>query len=388
MGEAYVVEAVRTAVGKKKGALSEWRADDLLAFVLRALVERAKLDPKEIEDVITGCVTQVGEQGLNIARTSALMAGFPVEVCGTSVNRMCGSSQQAFNFAAMAVMSGQHDVVVASGVEVMTRTPMGSDAMGPKPFFPPSEALTSKYEIIPQGLSAERVAEKWDLTRRQLEELSLESHKRAAAATDKGYFAREIVALDYKDAQTGEKRRLDKDEGIRRDSSLEKLASLEPSFKPGGCITAGTSSQISDGASALLVVSKAACERLGLKPRARVVATAIAGADPTIMLTGPIPATRKVLGKAGLTMEQIDLVEINEAFASVPLAWQRELKADLGRVNVNGGAIALGHPLGCSGGRLLTTLLHELERRDVRYGLSTMCIGFGQATATILDRKV
>jgi acetyl-CoA acetyltransferase family protein len=387
MPEAVIVSAVRSAIGKKKGALSATRSDELLAHVLKACVERTGVSPSEIEDVITGCVTQIGEQGFNIARNGALMAGFPVEVTGPSVNRQCGSSQQALHFAAMAVMSGQAEAVIASGVESMTRVPMGTDGMATNGWFPPSRLMTEHYNIVPQHQSAEMVAEKWGISRVQCEELSLRSHQRAAAAREGGRFRDEIVPLEVT-TPDGQRVTLAQDEGIRPDTTLEKMATLQPVTKPGGVVTAATSSQISDGAAAILVMSREKAARLGLKPRALVLATAVVGVDPVMMLHGPMPATRKVLDRAGLTLDKIDLVEINEAFASVPLAWAKELGVTLDRVNVNGGAIALGHPLGASGVRLLTTLLHELERRGGRYGLSTMCIGFGQATATVLDRKV
>jgi acetyl-CoA acyltransferase len=388
MSDAVIVAAARSAIGKKKGSLAATRADELLAKVLKGLVDRAKVDPKEIDDVVAGCVTQAGEQGWNIARTAALMAGFPVEVTGTSVNRQCGSSQQAFHFAAMAVMSGQMDAVIAAGVESMSRVPMGSDGMvPPSPLLPFSPMFAERFNFVPQHTSAELVAEKWGISRRQCEELSLASHQRAAAAREGGRFKAEIVPLEVK-LPDGTTRVFENDEGIRPESTLEKMASLAPVVKPDGVVTAATSSQISDGAAAILVTTREKAERLGMKPRAKVVATAVAGVDPVMMLHGPIPATQKVLARAGLRKEDIGLVEINEAFASVPLAWSKELGWGLDAVNVNGGAIALGHPLGGSGARLLTTLLHEMERRDVRYGLCTMCIGFGQATATILDRRV
>jgi acetyl-CoA acetyltransferase family protein len=388
MSEAFIVGAVRSAIGKKKGSLAATRADEVLAKVLAGLADRVKIDPKEIEDVVAGCVTQCGEQGWNIARTAALMAGFPIETTGTSVNRQCGSSQQAFHFAAMAIMSGQMDAVVAAGIESMSRVPMGSDGMvAPSPMLPFSPMFSEKFNFVPQHNSAELVAEKWGISRRACEELALASHQRAAAAREKGYFAKEILALEVK-GPDGAAKKFEHDEGIRPESTLEKMATLQPVVKADGVVTAATSSQISDGASAILLTSGEKAAKLGLKPRARVVATAVAGVDPVMMLHGPIPATQKVLAKAKLKKEDIGLVEINEAFASVPLAWSKELGWSLENVNVNGGAIALGHPLGASGCRLLTTLLHEMERRDVRYGLSTMCIGFGQATATILDRKV
>jgi acetyl-CoA acetyltransferase family protein len=303
-----------------------------------------------------------------------------VDVCGTTLDRMCGSGQQAANFAAMGVMAGQYECVIAGGVEHMTRVPMGSNGAGPGE-GPLSPRLQERFTIIPQGLSAELVAERWGLKREALDELAAQSHERAGRAIAEGRFRREIVPLTLPDGTV-----FDTDEGVRVPVNREKMAALAPSFKTDGVVTAANSSQISDGAAALLLMSEDRARALGLRPRARVVATALAGVDPTIMLTGPIPATRRVLHRASLRLEQMDLVEINEAFASVVLAWERELHPDMGRVNVNGGAIALGHPLGCSGARLLTTLLHELERQGGRYGLQTMCIGFGQGIATIVER--
>lgn len=385
MEHAVIVEAVRTPIGRKKGKLSGVRPDDLAAMTMSELVRRAGLDPKEIEDVIMGCVTQIGEQGFNIARNAALIAGFPLEVTGTSVNRQCGSSQQAIHFAAQAVMSGMYDTVIGAGVESMTRVPMGADALT-EYGAPVSPKLVEKYEIVPQGISAEMVAEKWKLTRQELDQFSYESHMKAAEATKKGYFRKEIFPVDVE--VDGAPLKMTEDEGFRPNASVEKMGTLPPAFKPDGVVTAANSSQISDGAAAVLVMSPQKAKKLGLQPRAKIIAMATAGVDPTIMLTGPIPATQKILKKAGLQLKEIDLVEINEAFASVVLAWIKELGVDPKKVNVNGGAVALGHPLGCSGARLMTTLLHEMERRDVRYGLQTMCIGFGQATATIIDRRI
>jgi len=380
MTDAVIVGAVRTAVGRRNGKLAGTRPDDLLADTLRALVERVGIDPSEVEDVVVGCVDQVGEQGLNIARNAALIAGFPVDVCGTTLDRMCGSGQQAANFAAMGVMAGQYECVIAGGVESMTRVPMGSNAVGPGE-GPLSPRLQARYEIIPQGLSAELIAEQWGLKREELDALAAESHERAGRAIVEGRFAREIAPIALADGSV-----FDTDEGVRVPVDRTKIAALAPSFKPDGVITAANSSQISDGAAALLIMSEARARALGLTPRARIAATALAGVDPTVMLTGPIPATQRVLRKAGMTLDRIDRVEINEAFASVVLAWERELHPDMARVNVNGGAIALGHPLGCSGAKLMTTLLHELERSRTRYGLQTMCIGFGQGIATIIER--
>jgi len=389
MSDAVIVSAVRTAIGKKKGALANTRADDLLAHVLRAVAERANVDPKELDDVITGCVTEVGEQGFNVSRTAALMAGYPVEVTGTTINRQCGSSQQALHFAAQAVLAGAQDAVVAAGVESMTRVPMGSDAgmgqPGVAPAIPFSDLFNAKYTFVPQHTSAEMIAEKWKISRADCEAFSLESHKRAAAAREAGKFKSEILAVSAKTPE-GQAFLFDADEGIRPETTLEKLATLKPVVKADGVVTAGTSSQISDGAAAILVMSSDKAKQLGVKPRARILVTTVAGVEPTMMLHGVIPATQKALAKAGLKKEDIGLVEINEAFATVPLAWSKELGWSLENVNVNGGAVALGHPLGCSGARLMATLLNELERRGGRYGLQTMCIGFGQATATIIER--
>ena len=380
MNNAVIVGAARTAVGKRNGKLSTVRPDDLLADTLKALVERTKIDPAEVEDVVIGCVDQLGEQGLNIARNAALIAGFPLDVCGTTLDRMCGSGQQAANFAAMGVMSGQYECVIAGGVENMSRVPMGSNGTGPGD-GPLSPRLQALYNIVPQGISAEMLAEKWGIKREELDKFSGESHEKAGRAIAEGRFKREITPITLPDGSV-----FDTDEGVRVPVNWEKLASLAPSFKPDGVVTAGNSSQISDGAAALLIMSEARAKALKLTPRARIVATSLAGVDPTIMLTGPIPATQRVLKKAGLKIDQIDLFEINEAFASVVLAWERELHPDMSRVNVNGGAIALGHPLGCSGARLMNTLLHELERSKKRYGLQTMCIGFGQGIGTIIER--
>jgi acetyl-CoA acyltransferase len=380
MNNAVIVGAARTAVGKRNGKLSTVRPDDLLADTLKALVERTKIDPAEVEDVVIGCVDQLGEQGFNIARNAALIAGFPLDVCGTTLDRMCGSGQQAANFAAMGVMSGQYECVIAGGVENMSRVPMGSNASGPGE-GPLSPRLQALYNIVPQGISAEMLAEKWGLKREELDKFSGESHEKAGRAIAEARFKREIAPITLPDGSV-----FDTDEGVRVPVNWEKLASLVPSFKPDGVVTAGSSSQISDGAAALLIMSEARAKALKLTPRARIEATSLAGVDPTIMLTGPIPATQRVLKKAGLKIDQIDLFEINEAFASVVLAWERELHPDMERVNVNGGAIALGHPLGCSGARLMNTLLHELERSKKRYGLQTMCIGFGQGIGTIIER--
>ncbi|BAS26081.1 thiolase family protein [Limnochorda pilosa] len=380
MSEAWILDAVRTPVGRRKGRVSRLHPQELVVHLLHALEERDHLDPAQVEDVILGCVTNIGEQGFNIARMSVLAAGWPVEVPGTTVNRMCASSLQAFNFAAQAIRAGDHDLLVAGGVESMTRVEMGSDG------GPMSRPLQERFDLVPQGISAELIAERWRLAREELDAYSYESHQRALRATDRGHFQGEIVPLPVPAWEDQPAEVLAVDEGPRRDTSPEKMATLQPAFKPDGVVTAGNSSQISDGASLVLVSSPERAKSLGLRPRARVVATAVVGVDPVIMLTGPIPATRKVLQKAGLTLDQMDVVEINEAFASVVLAWQRELDPDMTRVNPNGGAIALGHPLGASGTRLLATALNELERREGRYALITLCIGFGQAVATIIER--
>jgi acetyl-CoA acyltransferase len=389
MAEAFIVEAVRSAIGvgkRGKGALSRTRGDVLMARVLQELANRAKVDPAAIEDVACGVVTPIGEQGYNLARMAVLEAKWPVEVTGVSVNRMCGSGQQAANQMAHAVMAGQADLVVGCGVEVMSRIPMGSDGLVGENVWPPAPPEYG-YEFVSQGISAELIAERWKLSRKELDELSLESHRRAILAQEKGEFSREIVPLDVV-GPDGLPHSFAKDEGPRANTSLEKLGTLPTVFKVDGVIHAGNSSQISDGAAALLIASEAACKRYGLRKRAKILATATAGVDPVIMLTGVIPVTKKVLGRAGLGMGDIGLFEVNEAFASVVAAWRHDLEADWSKTNVRGGAIALGHPLGASGARMLTTLLHALEDRGQRYGLSSMCIGFGQATATILDTKV
>lgn len=385
MREAVIVEAVRTPVGRRGGKLKDWHPVDLLAQTLATLVQRTGIDAALIEDVIIGCVSQVGEQGLNVGRNAALAAGFPESVPGTTVDRQCGSSQQAIHFAAQGVMSGAYDVVIAGGVEVMTRVPMGSTSQGPGAPFGPR--MIERYDngLVHQGISADLIAHKWELSRHDLDAYSLESHHRAAQATNEGRFTSQIVSIQVKN-EDGTTSEFVRDEGIRPDTSLEKLGSLKPAFKPDGLITAGNSSQISDGAAAVLIMERETAERLGLKPRARFVSFAVAGSDPIFMLTGPIPATQKALTKAGLTIDQIDLVEINEAFASVVLAWRHDLGADLSKVNVNGGAIAIGHPLGASGARLTTVLLHELERTGGRYGLQTICEGGGMANGMIIER--
>ncbi len=383
--EAVIVEALRTPIGRRNGKLKDWHPVDLLAQVLSTLVKKTGLDASLVDDVIVGCVSQVGEQSLNVGRNAVLAAGFPESVPGTTIDRQCGSSQQAIHFAAQGVMSGAYDIAIAAGVESMSRIPMGSNTQGPGAPFGPLMLERYDHKLVHQGISAELIATRWELSRGDLDALSLESHRRAAHATEAGYFASQIVPFQVKN-EDGTTSTFARDEGIRADTSLEKLAGLKPSFKPDGTITAGNSSQISDGAAALLIMERSTAERLGYRPLARFVSFAVAGDDPIFMLTAPIPATRKILAKSGLTLDQIDLVEINEAFASVVLAWQHETRADMQKVNVNGGAIAVGHPLGASGARLATVLVHELVRRGGRYGLQTMCEGGGMANATIIER--
>jgi acetyl-CoA acetyltransferase family protein len=381
MPTAVIVDAVRTAVGRRNGQLKDWHPVDLAAETLRALVARNDLDPALVEDVIMGCVMQVGEQALNVGRNAALAAGFPETVVGTTIDRQCGSSQQAAHFAAQGVMAGAYDVVIAAGVESMTRVPMGSSFAGGMPFGP---KMMERYDLVPQGISAEMISEKWGISREANDAFAVESHRRAAQATEEGRFEREIVPVPVVVDDSAVS--FERDEGIRPDSSVEKLATLKPAFKPDGVITAANSSQITDGAAATLVMSEERANELGLTPRARFHQFALAGVDPVIMLTAPIPATAKVLERAGMTLDQMDLVEINEAFAPVVLAWEQEHHPDMSKVNVNGGAIAMGHPLGCSGTRLLATLVCELERTGGRWGLQTMCEGGGMANATIIER--
>ena len=381
MREAVIVEAVRTPVGKRKGAFSSVRPDDLLAQVLRKLVEKSGISSGLVEDVIIGCVSQVEEQAINIARSAVLMAGFPIHVPATTIDRQCGSSQQAVHFAAQAILSGDMDIVIAGGVESMTRVPMGSTRRNSRP----SEQLTSRYELINQGLSAERIAEIWGYSRSELDEFSLLSHQRAIQAQNEGRFDREIMPVEVVN-EDGVKTLITQDEGPRRGTSLEKLATLPTVFKENGVIHAGNASQMSDGAAALLIMSKEKALELGLKPRFSIVSRSVIGSDPTLMLTGPIEATKRALERAGLTIDEMDLYEVNEAFAPVPLCWREELGADLEKLNVNGGAIALGHPLGASGARVMVTLMHELERTGGICGLQAICEGGGMANATIIKR--
>ena len=399
MTTAVIVDAIRTPGGKRNGKLSGWHPVELAAETLKALAERNNLDPALVEDVIMGCVMQVGNQSLNVGRNAVLAAGWPEEIPGTTLDRQCGSSQQAAHFAAQGVIAGAYDVVIAAGVEVMSTTPMGASVtQGSFPFGPAAMARYADVEhygnkgMQGQGIGAEIIADKWGLTREDLDEFSLRSQNAAARARDEGRFDNEIlpVAAKPRDKETGQLIESDEmvtaDEGIR-DSSMETLGKLKPAFLPEiGKVTAANSSQITDGASAMLIMSEEKAKELGLKPRAKFHTFALAGVDPVSMLTGPIPATQKALEKSGLTIDDIDLFEVNEAFASVVLAWQKELGVDMDKVNVNGGAIALGHPLGASGAKLMATLLNELERTGGRYGLQTMCEGGGMANATIIER--
>ena len=391
MTTAVIVDAVRTPGGKRNGKLRNWHAVDLASEALRALQERNGLDPSLIDDVIMGCVMQVSEQALNIGRNAVLAAGWPESVPGTTIDRQCGSSQQALHFAAQGVMAGAYDIVVAAGVESMTRTPMGSSIVR-ELGYPFGPRMMNRYKpkggIVGQGIGAEMIADQWDISREQLDAFSVQSHQRAARATAEGRFDNEIVPVSIRDDEGNDTDdQLSADEGIRPDSTVEALAKLKPAFKPeGGKITAGNSSQITDGSSAVLIMSEEKASELGLRPRARFHAFALAGVDPITMLTGPIPATTAVLERAKLTLDDIDAIEINEAFASVVLAWEKEHHPNMEIVNPNGGAIALGHPLGASGGKLLATLLNELERTEGRYGLLTMCEGGGLANATIIER--
>ncbi len=391
MRSAVIVDAVRTAVGRRNGVFKEVHPVDLASIPLEALITRNDLDPARVDDVIMGTVGQVGEQAYNVGRNAALAAGFPESVPGVTIDRQCGSSQQSLHFAAQAIMAGSQDVVIAAGVESMTRVPMGSGVQN-GPGLPFGSKMLERYAngLVPQGLSAEMIAEKWGISREEMDQLSLDSHRRAARATSEGRFETQIVPVEAT-SEDGSTMAIIRDEGIREDTSLDRLASLQPAFQADGKVTAGNSSQISDGAAALLVMGEDTAERLGMTPRARVHTMSMAGVDPVMMLTGPIPATEKALERAGLTIDDIDLFEVNEAFASVPIAWRMELGgADpMGlwdRTNVNGGAIALGHPLGGSGARIATTLLWELDRTGGRYGLQTMCEGGGMANATILER--
>ncbi len=391
MTNAVIVDAVRTAGGKRNGKLRNWHSADLASEPLMALVERNDLDPALVDDVIMGCVMQVGEQSLNVGRNAVLAAGFPESVPATTIDRQCGSSQQAAHFGAQGVIAGAYDVVIAGGVEVMTRTPMGASVVRDLG-FPFGPRMMNRYAerggLVSQGEGAELIADQWGLSREDLDEFSVRSHRLAAQATAEGRFEREIIPVAVKGDDGADTDELvTADEGIRPDSSVEVLGNLKPAFRQeNGKVTAGNSSQITDGASGVLIMSEEKAATLGLTPRARFHSFAVVGSDPITMLTGPIPATRAALEKGKLTLDDIDIIEINEAFASVPLAWAKEFGADLDKVNVNGGAIALGHPLGASGAKLMATLLNELERTNGRYGLLTMCEGGGMANATIIER--
>ncbi len=382
--EVVIVEAVRTPIGRgheEKGYYKDVHASNLLAKAYAEVIQRAGIDPALVEDVVAGCVQQFGEQGINIARNAWLEAGLPVETPAATVDRQCGSGQQAVNYAAAMVASGVHDVMIAGGVEHMGHISFADSASVMQEHgFAFSPQLMERYNLVPQGISAEMIADKWEIPRSELDEIGLRSHQLAAKATEEGRFEREIVPFSV----NGDTHATD--QGIRPDTSLEKLSQLKPAFKEDGKITAGNSSQVSDGAAAVLLMTREKADALGLKPRARLYDQTTVGVDPVIMLTGPIPATKKLLERNGMEMDDIDLVEVNEAFASVVAAWRRELEPDMDRVNVNGGAIALGHPLGGSGARLITTLLHEMERSDKEMGLVTMCCGGGLGTGTLIER--
>jgi acetyl-CoA acyltransferase len=386
MTHAVIVDAIRTPGGKRNGKLKDWHPVDLAAYVLKALQERNDLDPTIVDDVVMGCVMQVGQQSLNIGRNAVLAAGWPESVPATTVDRQCGSGQQALHFAAQGVMAGAYDVVVAAGVEVMTRTPMGASVVKDLG-FPFPKSMFDRYPdtgLPPQGIGAEMIADEYGLTREDLDAFAAESQRRAAQAAAEGRFDNEIVPVPIE--VDGETVMMTRDEGIREGTTPETLANLKPAFKEDGKITAGNSSQITDGASAVLVMSEEKAQELGLRPRARFHSFAVTGTDPVTMLKGPIPATTKIMQRSGLSLDEIDLFEVNEAFASVVLAWHKEHDTDLAKTNVNGGAIALGHPLGSSGTKLMATLLNELERTAGRYGLQTMCEGGGLANATIIER--
>jgi acetyl-CoA acyltransferase len=382
--EVVIVEAVRTPIGRghpEKGYFKDTHPNELLGAVYTEVIERSGIEPGAVEDVVCGCVQQFGEQGFNVGRNAWLQAGLPMQTPATTVDRQCGSAQQAVNFGAALIAAGVHDVVIGAGVEHMGHVPMGvmfkwvDDVGSPWP-----QELMERYALVPQGISAELIADKWEIPRSEIDELAVRSHRLAHQATEEGRFERETIPFKVNGATYVS------DQGIRPDTSLEKLAELKPAFKPDGKITAGNSSQISDGAAAVLLMAADKAAELGIGPRARIVDQTTVGVDPVLMLTGPIPATRKLLDRNGMTMDDVDLVEINEAFAPVVLAWKRELEPDMDRVNVNGGAMALGHPLGSTGARLITTLLHELERSDKETGLVTMCCGGGLGTGTLVQR--
>ena len=386
MREVVIVEAVRTPIGRRNGKLKDVHPVVLGSLVLKEIIRRSGIAPEQVDDVVFGCVTQVGEQSLNVARNAWLTAGFPITTPGTTVDRQCGSSQQAIHFASNLIQSGVCDITIAGGVEVMSRVPMGSNAISPGTPFPPE--LMELYDLVPQGISAELIARKYGISRKQMDEFGVRSHRLANEATEKGHFKSQLMSVEVSLNGNGHHDLFSKDEGIRPNASYEATAALQPAFNPEHSITAGNSSQISDGAAAVLLMSLEKAKELGLKARARIRAQAVVGTDPVLMLEGPIPGTAAVLKRAGLDLKSIDLFEVNEAFASVVLAWQKETGADMDKTNVNGGAIAVGHPLGASGAVLMNRLLYELERRDLRYGLETMCCGGGIGTATIIDRVV
>lgn len=381
MREVVIVAAVRTAVGRSKGALSQVRADDLAADILEEVVRRAGIDKEQVDDVILGCVTQTAEQGANIARTSLLMAGFPDSVPGVTIDRQCGSSQQAVHFAAQAILAGDMDIVIAGGVESMTRVPMGSNMQHAHS----SKRLQENYDIIHQGLSAEKIAAKWSLSKEQLNSYAYQSHQRAIFAIEAGHFKHEILPIQVPQ-EDGSMTTFAVDEGPRAETTIEILNGLKTVFQEDGVITAGNASQMSDGASAVVVMALDKAQELGIQPLAKIVTRVVVGSDPTLMLTGPIEATRKALERAGLNIEDIDTYEVNEAFAPVPLVWLQEIGGDPDKLNPDGGAIALGHPLGATGTKLLTTMLHRMERENYRYGLLAICEGMGMANATIIEK--
>lgn len=382
MTEVVIVDAARTPVGRRNGALREIHPVKLGAHAVKAVMERAGIQPDQVDHVIFGCVSQIAEQTFNVARNVVLEAGLPIEVPATSVDFQCGSSQQAVHLAAAMVASGQADVVIAGGVEHMTRVPMGSSMAGQQPF---TDNIMEEHNMVNQGIASDEIAQKWGITRQELDDLGYESHLRAAKATEKGYLQREIAPMQGVDKE-GNLFTLEHDEGFRANPNREKMSELNPVFTENGVTTAGNSSQISDGAAAVIVMTADKARELGLKPRARIVTSVTVGSDPHLMLTGPVPATKKALERAGLNMDDIDIFEVNEAFGSVVKMWEKEMHPDMNKVNVFGGAIALGHPLGGSGARLMTTLLNALDVHDGKYGLQTMCCGGGMATGTIIER--
>ncbi len=382
MREVVVLDAARTPVGRRSGWLREVHPVRLGAEALCAALARAGVEPTQVDHVIMGCVSQVAEQTFNLARNVVLDAGLPISVPATTVDFQCGSGQQAAHLAAAMIASGQAEIVAAGGVESMTRVPMGSSLTAGTPF---TDRIMQAHNIVPQGVASDEIALKWGISRAEADQIGYDSHVKAARATEQGWFSREIVPLQGLD-DDGQPLTVDRDQGIRANPSLEKMAALQPAFTPDGVTTAGNSSQISDGAAALVLASRERAEALGLTPKARIVSAVTVGSDPHLMLTGPIEATRQALRRANLTLDQIDLIEINEAFATVVAMWQRELQPDMARVNVHGGAIALGHPLGASGARLLTTLLYALQTHDKQFGLQTMCCGGGMGTGTIIER--